>query len=141
MIKILESVLFFKIKRRFGWSVAFINLLLDVQICVAAGLFVFVITVAWGLCWIFLFGSFNEKTIQDVLFGTGCGGVLFFFFGILDFIDSGSFKQTILMSLGKMPWPSEEDRRFWGRKKELKYRPAPKWTLEAKEDSNKEKEH
>jgi hypothetical protein len=74
---------FFKIKRRFGWGVAVINLLLDIHICVVAGLFGFTITTIYGLLLLFLLGTFDEENIEGVLFGTSSASVLFFCFGFL----------------------------------------------------------
>ena len=140
MIKILNSILFFKIKRRFGWGVATLNLLLDIQICLVAGLFVFTLASALALLLLFLLGNFTEETIHALLiYRTGIAGALVFFFWIFILIESGSFKQTLLMSLGKIPWPEEQPSWFPGRKKELEYRPAPKqWTLAPKQDENKQ---
>lgn len=133
-----NSILFFKIKQRFGWGVAVINLLLDIHICVVAGLLIFTITTIYGLLLLFLLGTFDEENIEGILFGTSSASIVFFLFGILNFINDGSFKQTLLMSLGKIPWPEEQPSWFPGRKKELEYRPAPKqWTLAPKQDENK----
>ncbi len=135
MIKILESILFFKIKQRFGWGVAIINLWLDIQIAACAGLFGFMVITPLALFYASFIGYYS---IEEVLIRTGFVGALIFFFWIFILIESGSFKQTLLMSLGKIPWPEEQPSWFPGRKKELEYRPAPKqWTLAPKQDENK----
>lgn len=135
MIKILESILFFKIKRRFGWGVAMVNLLLDIQIAACAGLFGFMVITPLALFYASFIGYYS---VEEVLIRTGFVGALIFFYWILILMESGSFKQTLLMSLGKIPWPEEQPSWFPGRKKELEYRPAPKqWTLAPKQDENK----
>jgi hypothetical protein len=135
VIKILESILFFKIKQRFGWGVAIINLWLDIQIAACAGLFGFMVITPLALFYASFIGYYS---IEEVLIRTGFVGALIFFFWIFILIESGSFKQTLLMSLGKIPWPEEQPSWFPGRKKELEYRPAPKqWTLAPKQDENK----
>ncbi len=135
MIKILESILFFKIKQRFGWGVAIINLWLDIQIAACAGLFGFMVITPLALFYSSFVGYYS---IEEVLIRTGFVGALIFFYWILILMESGSFKQTLLMSLGKIPWPEEQPSWFPGRKKELEYRPAPKqWTLAPKQDENK----
>jgi phage shock protein PspC (stress-responsive transcriptional regulator) len=139
VIKILESILFFKIKQRFGWGVAIINLWLDIQIAACAGLFGFMVITPLALFYASFIGYYS---IEEVLIRTGFVGALIFFFWIFILIESGSFKQTLLMSLGKIPWPEEQPSWFPGRKKELEYRPAPKqWTLEPKQDENKRGNH
>jgi hypothetical protein len=64
--------------------------------------------------------------------GVDCNRVIFLL------INDGRFKQTLHMSLGKIPWPEEQPSCFPGRKKKLEYRPAPKqWALAPKQDENK----